>query len=70
MKKLCDMRDPSNRVRFAIILLAVCVVGWPLSALTLARDEPQFILGLSWFALILTALNIIATTDVRNEQDK
>lgn len=38
-------------------LLVGSLVGWPVSALTLARSEPQFILGLSWLAIILTALD-------------
>lgn len=52
----------------AYTLLGVCVVGWPTSALTVARDEPQFILGLSWFALILTALDLIKTSKVHKDQ--
>ena len=61
--------SPENRVRFAWVLLVASLVGWPASALTLARDEPQFVLGLSWFAITLTALDIVLTADVRKEQD-
>ena len=45
------------------------MIGWPASALTVAKGEPQFILGLSWIAITLTALDVAATTDVRNEQE-
>jgi uncharacterized membrane protein YfcA len=63
------IRDPRNRIRLAWTLLIFSVVGWPTSALTLASDEPQFILALSWLAITLTALNILATTDVRRRQE-
>lgn len=61
--------SPRARVCLAWGLLVTSVIGWPLSALTLARDEPQFILGLSWFAITLTALDVLFTSDVRKEQD-
>jgi uncharacterized membrane protein YfcA len=61
--------SPKVRVRAAWGLLAASLVGWPLSALTLARDEPQFILGLSWLAITLTALDIVSTQDVREQQE-
>ena len=61
--------NPKWRVRAAWALLAGCLVAWPVTALTVAKDEPQFILGLSWTALILTSLDIISTSDVRKEQE-
>jgi hypothetical protein len=33
------------------------IVGWPLSALTVAKDEPQFVLGLSFLAIIVEGYN-------------
>jgi hypothetical protein len=60
--------DPRLRRKLALGLVAISLIGWPLSALTLARDEPQFVLGLSWLAITLTALDVAATTDVRAEQ--
>lgn len=60
---------PRWRRRAALVLLAVCLVGWPVSALWWARDEPPFVLGLSWLALVLTAVDIAATTDVRAAHD-
>jgi hypothetical protein len=47
----------------------VTLIGWPLSACTVAKEEPPFILGLSWLALSITALDVAATTDVRKEQE-
>jgi uncharacterized membrane protein YfcA len=61
--------SPKARVRLAWVLLVASLVGWPLSALTIARGEPKVVLGLSWFAITLTALDIVLTADVRKEQD-
>ena len=60
---------PVWRRRAAAVMVIVSLIGWPLSALTFAKDEPQFILGLSWLAITLTAADIWATTDVRAEQE-
>jgi hypothetical protein len=43
----------------AWILLVGSLIGWPVSALTWARHEPQFVLGLSWLAISLTALDFL-----------
>jgi len=44
-----------GRKRLALSLVALAAVGWPLSALTFARHEPQVVLGLSWLAIFLGA---------------
>jgi hypothetical protein len=62
--------SPRWRRRAALVLVVVSLIGWPLSAFTWARDEPQFILALSWLAITLTAVDVAATTDVRAEQDQ
>lgn len=61
---------PHRRRQLAAVLLVASIVGWPLSAIWFARNEPQFVLGLSWLALSLTALDIWATTDVRVAHDE
>lgn len=61
--------SPRWRRRAALIVTGITLIGWPLSALTWAKEEPQFVLGLSWLAITLTCLDIAATTDVRAEQD-
>lgn len=61
--------NPRWRRRAAFVLIGITLIGWPLSALTWAKDEPQFILGLSWLAITLTAVDVAATTDVRAEQE-
>jgi len=62
--------SPKTRVRLAWVLLVASLVGWPVSALTFATGEPPVVLGLSWLAITLTALDILSTQDVRREQDK
>lgn len=37
--------------------------------MTIAREEPPVVLGLSWLAITLTALDILSTQDVRKTQD-
>jgi uncharacterized membrane protein YfcA len=60
---------PRYRLILAWVLLIGSLIGWPVSALTLAKDEPQFVLGLSWLAITLTALDVLETTTVRNKQE-
>jgi hypothetical protein len=61
------MIDPRLRRRFALWIVIVSLIAWPISALTVARHEPQFVLGLSWFAITLTAVDVLSTSDVRVE---
>lgn len=60
---------PENRVKGAGVLLCISLIGWPLSIITFAKDEPVFILSLSWLALTLTCLDVLATTQAAKEQD-
>ncbi|WIM97704.1 hypothetical protein ACTOB_001252 [Actinoplanes oblitus] len=52
----------------AWILLVGSIIGWPVSAVLWAQDEPPFVLGLSWLAIILTAADLLATSQVHEEQ--
>ena len=54
-------------VALAWALLVGSLIGWPLSALTWARDEPPFILGLSWLAITLTALDLLKSSRVHRD---
>jgi hypothetical protein len=56
--------------RFAAILLIVSGIGWPLSAILTWGKEPQFVLALSWLAIILTALDALWTAEVEEKQDE
>lgn len=53
----------------ALVLLVGSLIGWPLSALTVAASEPPFVLGLSWFAITLTAADLLKTSRVHRDQD-
>lgn len=64
-----DNVTPDQRRKFALVLLLFSLVAWPVSAFTFARDEPQFILGLSWFAITITCADVLCTTDVRKTQE-
>jgi hypothetical protein len=57
--------SPRVRRTAAAIMIIVSLIGWPLSALTLAKGEPQFVLALSWLAITLTAIDVWSTSDVR-----
>lgn len=52
----------------AWVLLIGSLIGWPLSQLTIARDEPPFVLGLSWLAIILTSTDLLTSSQVHEEQ--
>lgn len=55
-------------VILAWALIIACVVGWPLSQLTVAKDEPAFVLGLSWLAILLTAVDYLKNSRAHKEQ--
>lgn len=44
-------------------LLIGSVIGWPITALTVAKQEPQVVLALSWIAIIITALDALLIVD-------
>lgn len=52
----------------AWVLLVGSIIGWPVSALTWARSEPPFVLGLSWLAIILTSADLLSTSQVHEDQ--
>jgi uncharacterized membrane protein YfcA len=58
------------RTILAWTLLIGSLIGWPLSAFTVARHEPQFVLGLSWLAITLTAMDLLTSSQVHEEQGK
>ena len=51
-------------------LLAVSVIGYPVSAFWFAKDEPKFILGLSWLAIIIEACTLLTSSQMHEEQGK
>lgn len=62
------MKFDKARVIAAWILLIGALIAWPLTQLTIAREEPPFTLGLSWLAIILTALDLLSTNQVKRDQ--
>lgn len=55
------------RVIVAWCLLIGAVVGWPLSMVTWARDEPPFVLALSWLAIVLQSAELLTSSQVHEE---
>jgi ribose/xylose/arabinose/galactoside ABC-type transport system permease subunit len=58
------------RVIAAWVLLVGASIGWPISALTWAKGEPPFTLGLSWLAIIIGAAELLTSSQVHRDQDK
>ena len=58
------------RVIAAWILLVSSLIGWPLTAFTVAKDEPQFVLGLSWLAIVLSSAELLTASQVHEEQSQ
>jgi hypothetical protein len=57
-------------ITFAWVCLVVSVLGWPASALTFAKDEPPFVLGLSWFAIIQGSFIFLVQSYIKRSQDE
>jgi hypothetical protein len=70
LRWLDDHVDPEARRIAAAWLLLGCLIGWPVSQLTWARHEPPTVLALSWAAMILAAVGILATADARKAVDE
>jgi hypothetical protein len=62
---------PSTRRRVALVhLVASVVVGWPLSWWLPTVPEPWFgrvLLAISFYAITVTAADVLATTDAREQ---
>lgn len=63
-------RRPAPRVVVAWVLLVGSTIGWPVSAFTFARDEPVTVLGLSWIAIWIAALDVLFTAQVHEKQGR
>lgn len=55
------------RTVVAWTMLGGSIIGWPVSALTVFRGEPRGILGLSWLAIILSAGELLTSSQVHEE---
>jgi len=72
MSKLVKIiRDPKLRFKGAVVLFFISVAGGIISTVWIAKDPYERVLmAISWGAITITALDLIATTDVRKENDK
>ena len=61
---LNSTRAKRGKLWVALILVPASLVLWLVTSLTVARDEPQFTLGLSWIAVTLLALDLLTTAQV------
>lgn len=57
------------RLGFAWFLLIGSVIGWPVAAKTFAKDEPQFILFLSFLAVFIEGFNGVQIAADRRQSD-
>jgi hypothetical protein len=62
--------SPQNRVRLAGVIFFGALIAWPVTAFTVYKNEPQGVMALSWVGILLVAVVLWATTDVRREQDE
>ena len=58
------------RIIAAWVLLVGALIGWPLSMLTFAAEEPPFILSLSWLAVVIEAGSLLTASQVHRDQDR
>lgn len=69
LKAMQSDRARRTRTRIALWALGFSFVGWPVAALTIARDEPQFVLGLSFLAITFTAWDILTSSQIYEENN-
>jgi len=57
------------KTRYKLILARIglwgCIIGWPVSQLTVAKHEPTFTLALSWAAMVFTMATVVNTLELR-----
>lgn len=54
----------------AWVFLIGSIINWPLSQLTYAKDEYPVTLGLSWLAIILTAVDYLKNSRIHKESQE
>lgn len=68
VKKLMSPKGQEIASWFIIIS---SLIGWPVSALTIAKDEPLIILSISWLALIYSGYSaLVAAQADKHIQEK
>lgn len=62
---------PKGQERASWFIIISSVIGWPVSALTIAKDEPLIILSISWLALIYSGYSaLVAAQADKHIQEK
>jgi uncharacterized membrane protein YfcA len=69
LSALQSERAREVRTRIALWTLVASGIGWPVAALTVARNEPQFVLGLSFLAITFTAWDILTSSQIYEESN-
>jgi hypothetical protein len=72
------LREPKNRIKMALVIFFGSLIGWPATHIVMLIEQPagtntwvfHLLLALSWLAITFTAVDILATTDVRKEVSK
>jgi hypothetical protein len=68
-----DNVEPEKRRRWAARIFTGSLAGWAASHIGLLLLPPWFfehvLLGISWAAISLTAVDVLSTTDVRANED-
>lgn len=58
------LKSRKTRLILAWCLFWASLIGWPISIWL--TDEPVFILSLSWFAITITAWDVICTSELKD----
>lgn len=64
------MSQRARRIRIILAwtLLIGSLIGWPISLLSWAKDEPPFVLSLSWLAIVVASAELLTASQVHREQ--
>lgn len=54
--------SPNGQVYFSTFIILSSLIGWPVSAVTIAKDEPFVILSISWLALIYSGYSALVSS--------
>lgn len=61
--------NPKVQVGLSIAIIVGSLIGWPVSALSVAKEEPQIILAISWLALIFSGYSSLVAALVDKKLD-
>lgn len=54
--------SPNGQVYISTFIIISSVIGWPVTAMTIAKDEPFIILSISWLALIYAGYSALVSS--------